>query len=518
MSQLNLEDAVATGMLLAWYADRQPDVPAIVSEHGERSFGELEANVNRLARYLRDSGIESGDALAVISKNRPEFVEAMLAADRLGLRFTPINFHLKAGEIAYILENCEAKVFVAEATLGDPVVEALGLVPEISISLSVGESATGFDDYASAIAGFDAGRIANPTRGSMMLYTSGTTGRPKGVHRDISIPDEPLWDDGIWNYRAGKDRALVTGPSYHAAPLYFDIRMPLASGVGIVMMDQWDAEGTLALMETHRISHTHMVATMFHRLLDLPKAVRKGYDISSVRFLLHGAAPCPVHIKQAMIDWFGPVVWEYYAATEGGNDYFVGSQEWLGKPGTVGKAPEPHLTKILDDQGSELPAGEVGTVFLRAPDTGRFEYYKDADKTAGSYRGDYFTLGDMGYLDEDGYLFLTGRSAELIISGGVNIYPIEVDVELLQHPAVFDACTVGVPNDEWGEEVKSVVKLHAGIEGDAAMAEELIAWARERLAAFKCPRSIDFEDDIPRSDAGKVQRKTIRERYWIAAG
>jgi long-chain acyl-CoA synthetase len=290
--------------------------------------------------------------------------------------------------------------------------------------------------------------------------------------------------------------------------------MPLASGVGIVMMDKWDPQRTLELIERYRISHTHMVATMFHRLLDLPDAVRTGYSTDSVRFLLHGAAPCPVHVKQAMIDWFGPVVWEYYAATEGGDQYFVGSEEWLTRPGTVGRAAEAHLTRILDDKGNDVSAGEVGTIYMRAPDSGRFEYFKDSEKTADSYRGDYFTLGDLGYLDKDGYLFLTGRSAELIISGGVNVYPIEVDVELLKHPAVFDVCTVGVPNDEWGEEVKSVVRLHEGHAGDLEMEQELVAWARERLAAFKCPRGIDFVDEIPRSEAGKVQRKAIRAGYW----
>jgi long-chain acyl-CoA synthetase len=514
MSELSLEDAINSGMLLAWNAERNPDSAAVVSDHGERTFAELEANVNRLGRYLRSRGIKPGDAIAVALKNRPEFVETMLTADRLGLRFTPINFHLKGSEIAYIVENCEAKIFVADSTLGEAVIEASSSSPGLMVSLSVGGEASGFDEYPAALEGLDAHRIEDPLRGSMMLYTSGTTGRPKGVHRDVSVPDEPLWEDGIWNYRAGEDRALVTGPAYHAAPLYFDIRMPLASGVGIVMMDKWDPQRTLELIERYRISHTHMVATMFHRLLDLPDAVRTGYSTDSVRFLLHGAAPCPVHVKQAMIDWFGPVVWEYYAATEGGDQYFVGSEEWLTRPGTVGRAAEAHLTRILDDKGNDVSAGEVGTIYMRAPDSGRFEYFKDSEKTADSYRGDYFTLGDLGYLDKDGYLFLTGRSAELIISGGVNVYPIEVDVELLKHPAVFDVCTVGVPNDEWGEEVKSVVRLHEGHAGDLEMEQELVAWARERLAAFKCPRGIDFVDEIPRSEAGKVQRKAIRAGYW----
>ena len=508
-----IDSHIATGTLLAWHAARQPELPAVISQFGERTFAELEANVNRLARGLRAAGIGSGDSVAAALKNRPEFIELLYAADRIGARFTPINFHLNGEEIAYILRDSEAKVFVADADLAPMMAAALTGADGILVALAAGGPLQGFDDYLSLLDGQRDDLIDDPVRGSMMLYTSGTTGRPKGVYRQVSEADVPIWDDGIWDYRSGIDRALVTGPAYHAAPLYFDIRMPLASGVGVVLMDKWDAEQTLRLIEQHGITHTHMVATMFHRLLDLPEASRAGYDLSSLRLLVHGAAPCPVHVKQAMIDWIGPVVWEYYAATEGGNEYFVGSEEWLRKPGTVGKAPEPHLSCVLDDDGQPVPVGEVGTVYLRAPDEGRFEYYKDADKTAGSYRGDYFTLGDLGYLDEDGYLFLTGRSAELIISGGVNIYPMEVDTELMKHPAVFDVCTVGIPNEEWGEEVRSVISLQEGVTGNEALAEELIAFARSRLAAFKCPRSIDFADHIPRSEAGKVQRKQIRARY-----
>ncbi len=511
---MDLNEHIETGTLLAWYAGRQPERPAVVSHFGERSFAALEGNVNRLARHLRHSGLQAGDAIAVALKNRPEFIEALYAADRLGLRFTPINFHLTGEEIAYILENCEARAFIADADLQGPMTAAAAEATGLQVALAAGGALPGFRRYEDVLAEHGAELIESPVRGSMMLYTSGTTGRPKGVHRDVSEPDLPLLDDGVWNYRSGEDRALVTGPAYHAAPLYFDIRMPLASGVGIVLMDKWDAEETLALIDAHRVTHTHMVATMFHRLLDLPEDVRGRFDLSSLRVLVHGAAPCPVHVKQAMISWLGPVLWEYYAATEGGNEYFVGSEEWLTKPGTVGKAPAPHLSCVLDDQGNPVAPLEVGTVYLRAPDEGRFEYFKDAEKTAGSYRGDYFTLGDLGYLDEDGYLFLTGRSAELIISGGVNIYPMEVDTELMKHPAVFDVCTVGVPNEEWGEEVKSVVAVQPGVAADDALATELIGYARERLAAFKCPRSVDFAEHIPRSEAGKVQRKLVRAGYW----
>jgi long-chain acyl-CoA synthetase len=307
---------------------------------------------------------------------------------------------------------------------------------------------------------------------------------------------------------------LCTGPAYHAAPLLIDIVHPLVSGVGVVLMDKWDAEETLRLIDEHRCTHTHMVATMFHRLLQLPEEVKARYDLSSLRFIIHGAAPCPVHVKKAMIDWLGPIIWEYYAATEGGGGFLVDSHEWLKKPGTVGKPGPEFDNKIIDDNGNELPPGQIGTIYMRAPASGRFEYYKDADKTSRSYLGDYFTLGDMGYFDEDGYLFLTGRTAELIISGGVNIYPQEVDNELLKHPSVQDACTVGVPNEEWGEEVRAVVQLKPGVEPAPALTEELMAWLRERLANFKCPRSIDYVEELPRSAAGKIQRRLVRAPYW----
>ena len=277
-------------------------------------------------------------------------------------------------------------------------------------------------------------------------------------------------------------------------------------------MDGWEPEETLRLIERYRITHTHMVPTMFHRLLALPDEVKRKYDTSSLRVVLHGAAPCPVAVKAGLIEWLGPVVYEYYAATEGGGT-FVDSEEWLRKPGTVGKPVDPELIHILDSDGNQLPIGEVGTVYMRAPNRGRFSYYKDDAKTASSYRGNYFTLGDHGYLDEDGYLFLTGRSAELIISGGVNIYPAEVDAVLLTHPAVADAGTIGIPNLEWGEEVKAVVELKPDSQPSASLAAELMQWCRDRLAHYKCPRSVDFVAELPRHDNGKLYRRKLRELY-----
>ena len=248
--------------------------------------------------------------------------------------------------------------------------------------------------------------------------------------------------------------------------------------------------------------------------MSLPEPVRARYDLSSLRYLLHGAAPTPVHLKRALIDWLGPIVFEYYAATEGGGGYFIDSPTWLAKPGSVGCSPNPENTRVLDDDGRDVPQGKVGFLYFRAPQVGRFEYFKAPDKTGQSYKGDWFTLGDMGYLDEENFLYLTGRSAETIISGGVNIYPQEVDNELLKHPAVQDVCTVGVPNEEWGEEVKSVVQLNAGFTASAALAAEIRDFARDRLPAFKAPRSVDFQAELPRMPSGKIQRRLVRETYW----
>ena len=514
MSAEEIAVATETGMLVAYHAQHQPDIRAVVSQYGDRTFAELNANANRLVRLFAAHGIGNGDAVAVVTKNRPEFVETLCAAVRAGIRMTPINFHLKGEEIGYIIDDCEAKAVVADASLGESVRQAPQWAPKLQLQLAVGGTIAGYDDFAEALGDHSGDDIATPVLGSTMLYTSGTTGRPKGVYRKDRAPIPPLWGDTPAAYTPGEDRELLTGPAYHAAPLLINIIQPLWSGVGIVMMDRWDAEETLRLIDAYDITHTHMVATMFHRLLDLSEEVKKKYDISSLKFLIHGAAPTPVHVKRAMIEWFGPIIWEYYAATEGGGGFLVGSEEWLTKPGTVGKPGPEFDNKILNDDGIEVAAGEVGTIYFRAPDSGRFEYFKDKEKTGSSYRGDYFTLGDMGYFDEDGYLFLTGRSAELIISGGVNIYPQEVDSELHKHPAVFDVCTIGVPNEEWGEEVKSVVQLEPGVKPSQELTEELIQWARDRLANFKCPRSIDYAVELPRSAAGKIQRKIVRAPYW----
>ena len=521
----NLEAAAQTGMMLAYHAHHAPDRLAVASNMGERSFFELNARVNQLARVLRASGLQPDDGVAMLLVNRPEFLEVFFACQRAGFRVTPINWHLTGDNASYIVGNCEAKAFIADIRCAEPAQLALAdHQASLQVALSVGGAIAGFEDYDQQLEGVDANDLSDPEIGAQMLYTSGTTGRPKGVYRPRIPPAKLTAGDranahtvtratlaAAWNPET--DRALCTGPAYHAAPLAFNIVAPINQGVGTVLMDKWDPEETLRLVATHKITHTHMVATMFHRLLALPETLRSGFDVSSLRYVLHGAAPCPVHVKQQMMDYLGPVLFEYYAATEGGGGFFVGPEEWLGKPGTVGRSPDGADNRILDDEGALLPAMSVGTIYFKAPAV-RFVYYKDTEKTQNSYRGEYFTLGDMGYFDEDNYLFLTGRSAETIIAGGVNIYPQETDDVLLKHPAVSDVCTVGIPNEEWGESVKSVVQLKPGIDPSSSLAEDLMAFCRDHLPGFKSPKSIDFVDDLPRLPSGKIQRRLVREPYW----
>ena len=517
--RLTPELAVAAerGMAMSYFAERTPDRPILDSKFGSRTCAELNARVNQLARAFRDAGLQPGDAVALLLHNRPEFVEVFEAAQRTGLRLTPVNWHLTGAEVGYIVDNCEAKAFLAGGRFARSAVDAAALAPRVELRLRIGEPADGemegFDDYERVCSARSEADIEAPVYGRPMLYTSGTTGHPKGVERADREVIEPQYEGTQSDFRPGDDCVLLTGPAYHAAPL-MSVRRAMVSGVRVVMMDKWDAEETLALIDRERVTHSHMVATMFHRMLKLPQEVRRRYDVSSMRSLHHGAAPCPVHVKHAMIEWFGPVIWEYYAATEGAGGFLVSSEEWLEKPGTVGYSAPEHDNKILDEDGNELPAGQVGTIYMRAPEQGRFSYFKDREKTESAYFGDHFTLGDMGYLDEDGYLFLTGRTAELIISGGVNIYPQEVDSVLMRHPAVHEVCTVGIPNDEWGEEVRSVVELEAGVAASDELSEELLAYAREHLAHYKCPRSIDYQNDLPRLPTGKIQRRKVREPYW----
>jgi long-chain acyl-CoA synthetase len=433
---------------------------------------------------------------------------------RGGFRLTTINWHLTAEEAGYIVADCEAKAFVADVRFSDTGGGALKYAPDTTLQLSVGGSIPGFEDYESALRGMDTTDLVDPILGNTMLYTSGTTGRPKGVFREGATRSSltgPIVATAV--FQPEQDRNLITGPLYHAAPLLINMAGPLEAGVGSILMDRWDAREALRLIEKHGVTHSHLVPTMFHRLLQIPAAERAEFDVSSLRWIVHGAAPCPDHIKADMIDWWGPILYEYYAATEGGG-FWISSEEWSRKPGSVGRIdPERFSIRVVDESGDDVALGEIGTVYFKAPESGRFEYFKAPEKTTSAYRGDYYTMGDLGRVDEDDYLFLTGRSAELIISGGVNIYPAEVDAILLRHPAVSDVATIGIPNDEWGEEVKAVVQVDEGVIASEGLAMELLAFAREHLAHYKCPRSLDFAEALPRLDSGKIQRGKVRDRY-----
>ncbi len=502
--------AAALGMTVALHAAADAERPAVIAGARVESYGELNARANQLARVLQANGVTAGDGLALICSNRLEFVEVYAACQRSGVRMTTVNWHLTAGEAAYIIKDCEAKVVIADARFATVARDAVGGLPDSTLCVAVGGMIDGFESYEELVSGVDASDIEEPVLGGTMLYTSGTTGRPKGVYRDRRPPTS-LAVLGLFAPEPG-DVHLCTGPLYHAAPLAFSLGIPLTLGATVVLMDGWDASSMLELVERHGVTHVHMVPTMFHRLLSLPEGEREGRDASSLRFVLHGAAPCPVHVKRRLIEWLGPIVHEYYAATEG-TATWVDSAAWLSRPGTVGRLVPPDIVRIVGPDGGDLPAGEPGLVYIKAPEAGRFEYFKDPEKTRSTYLGDYFSVGDVGYVDADGYLYLTDRSANLIISGGVNIYPAEVDAVLLEDPRVGDAATIGVPDDDWGEMVLAVVEPAPGVAPDDALAVELMELCRSRLAHFKCPRRVEFVGELPRHDNGKIYKRLLRERF-----
>ena len=507
-----LDAATLSGTGLSVWAEVQPDKPCVIDPDGRvRSFAEVNANANRLVRRLRQAGLTAGDSVAVLASNRSEFVEILLATMRGGFRITPINWHLGVDEIAYILNDCEAKAAFCEARVATSA-PAAAQAPELVLKVAIAGAIDGFQDYDAALAGLDGSDIPDPQLGNQMLYTSGTTGRPKGVFRAVpGVIPQAMY--ALRGYGEASVQ-MCAGPAYHAAPMVFDVRTALGAGCPLVFMDKWDSELVLRTIAERKVTHMHLVPIMFQRLLALPAEVKARYDIDHVQYVVHGAAPCPPEIKQAMIDWFGPVLSEYYAGSEGGAGFMIDSHEWLRKPGSVGKRPELLGSKILDEQGNECPVNVAGTIYHQLPPGGAFTYYKDEKKTQASRVGDYFTMGDVGYFDDDGYLFLTGRSAETIISGGVNIYPQEVDNELIKHDAVADSATVGIPHDEWGEQVKAVILLKPGYAPSDQLAQEILNFGRASLAAFKVPRSLDFVTDLPRSEAGKIQRNKVRAPYW----
>ena len=481
------------------------------------SYKELDARSNQYAHVFREIGLTIDTGVAFLIENRRGFFEICWAAQRSGLHYTPISTHLNEAEIAYIVTNCEANVFVASAKYRDIAMQLAKLLPDGTQLLCLGGDIEGYRDLDALAAHAPTSPVDDETTGSSMLYSSGTTGHPKGIRHPLS--GNPI-DFCPPRYAKFRERYtfdtqtiyLSPAPLYHAAPIGFTMAV-MAFGGTCVVMKRFDPERALALIEQYQVTHSQWVPTMFVRLLRLDKSVREKYRLSAHRFALHASAPCAIETKAAMIDWWGPIVHEFYSGSEGVGTTFISADEWLERPGSVGRSVAGSL-HIVDENGVELPPGEIGDVYFA--DAPEFRYHNAPEKTDQAFtKQGWGTLGDVGYVDKDGYLFLTDRKSNMIISGGVNIYPQEAENALLSHPAVLDAAVFGVPDEEFGETVKAVVELSAGYAGSSALGEELIEHCRARIAKIKCPRSVDFEAQLPRLPTGKLYKRELKARYWL---
>jgi len=497
-------------------ADKAPELTAVVEPDGRiLTYGELAAEADRIGRGLREAGLRTGDSIAMLLPNSSAMLAVYFAAMQTGLYVVPVNWHLVAAEVAYILKDCGAKAFIAHERFAATAVAA-SAEASTAARFAVG-SVPHFRPLAELGAG-GSGRPVERTAGAPMVYTSGTSGRPKGVRRPLTgadpdqVPPVATWFFGLFGLHPFDGHVHLCGsPLYHTAVLNF-AGISLQLGHPVVLMDRWNPEEMLRLIERHHVTHSHMVPTQFRRLLALPEQVREAYDMSSLRMMVHGAAPCPQEVKQRMLRWWGPVVVEYYAASEGGGA-LITAEEWLRRPGSVGRSWPGSQIRVLDEHGDDVPTGQTGQVYLQMGDA-TFEYHKDAEKTRASRVGKLFTVGDIGYLDADGYLYLCDRLSDMIISGGVNIYPAEIESELSCHPKVADVAVFGIPHEDWGEEIKAVVQPEAGAEPGPQLTEELLAFLSGRLARFKLPRTIDYTDELPRDPNGKLYKRRLRDPYW----
>ena len=479
---------------------------------------EIQSGGNRFARALDRAGVATRGNVAALLPNVVEFLWAYRGCAWSGRRFTPMSWRWSVDEATYVLDNCEADVFVAHARFADVARRAAAAMPP-ERRVAVGGPIEGFVAYDEFVGGCADGELEHQLAGDTMLYTSGTTGRPKGVLRPMA-PDSPppsrVGRGGMMmlqTYLRGEpDRVhLVAAPLYHSGPVSYCEGASLL-GADVVLMDGWDALEFLRLVELHGVTSTFVVPIHFVRLLKLSDDERRRCDLSSLRLVVHGAAPTAVEVKRKMIEWLGPILYEFYGGTEGGG-ISISSSEWLEKPGSVGRPYNPAVQiHILDDEGRPCAAGVEGAVYFRQPDA--VSYKDDPDKTRDAHRGDLLTLGDIGYLDDDGYLFLCDRRADVIVTGGVNVYPAHIESVLLDHPAVVDCCVVGIPDDEWGESVCAVLELRAGVVFDDAMTDDLRRWCEARLAGYQRPRVFDTSVALPRTETGKLARRAVRESYW----
>jgi fatty-acyl-CoA synthase len=504
------------------HAQRTPDKPALVmARSGEVvTYRELDDRSNRLAQLLWAAGLRPGDHVAIFAENHPRYFDSFWAGMRSGLYVTTVNRYLQAEEAAYIVNDCGAKALLASHALAGVAAELAGQIPNCPVKLMWDGVVEGFQAYEDEVARFPAEPLADQPRGESMLYSSGTTGRPKGIKRPLSgedITQPSLLVSAVMVGLFGFNENTVylsPAPLYHSAPLAATTSTQALGGTAIIM-ERFDPEEALALIEKHRVTASQWVPTMFSRMLKLPEEARTRYDLSSHTMAIHAAAPCPVEVKRQMIEWWGPVLYEYYAGTEFNGFTFITSEEWLKHPGSVGK-PLIGTIHICDDEGNELPVGEAGVIYFERDEV-PFHYHNDEDKTRSAQHPQHPTwtaLGDVGYVDDEGYLYLTDRKAFMIISGGVNIYPQEIEDCLIMHPKVADVAVFGVPNEEMGEEVKAVVQPVAGVEASPDLARELLDYAREHIAHYKVPRSLDFEPELPRLPTGKLYKRLLRDRYW----
>ncbi len=507
-------------MYLADHARLTPDKPAMISaDTGKQiTYAELNARSNRFAQYLHAQGLRRGDHICVLMENNLAFMDPVWAAFRSGLYVTTINRYLPPDEAAYIVEDCGAKAIVTSFAKRETA-EALGpLIPDCPIRLMVEGTIPGWASYEEALASGSPEPLEKEWMGESMLYSSGTTGRPKGILRPLTdqTPGEAFAvRQSVNRYGLTADSVYISpAPLYHAAPLAYVLSVQSFGGT-VVMMERFDAEQALKLIDQYKVTHSQWVPTMFVRMLKLPVEDREKYDLSSHKVAIHAAAPCPVEVKRQMIEWWGPILYEYYAGTEGSGSTFITSEDWLEHPGSVGRAALGVL-HICDEEGNELPVGETGLVYFER-EAPTFEYHNDKAKTDQARHPKHpgwNTLGDVGYLDEEGYLYLTDRKAFMIISGGVNIYPQAIEDALVTHPKVGDVAVFGVPDAEMGEAVKAVIEPAPGHAPTEVLAAELMAHARSKLAHYMAPRSIDFIEVMPRLPTGKLYKRVLRDAYW----
>jgi long-chain acyl-CoA synthetase len=509
------------------HLEQHGDKPALIMAGSgfTQTFAELDAAANRLSRLLRAAGLQPGDHVAMCMENHDRYLEIVWGCHYAGLVYTCASSRLQSAELDYIVNDCGARAYITSKYKADQAADIADSTPGVELRLMLDGTIDGYESYESAVAAhspepLDEDRVA----GLDMLYSSGTTGMPKGITRPF--PGDPLETTGgpivtLLQLLFGMDdtkRYLSPAPFYHAAPLRFCLATQ-ALGSTIIAMENFDAEQYLQLVEEHRVTHSQVVPTMFVRMLKLPDDVRSKYDVSSLETVIHAAAPCPVPVKKQIIEWFGPVVHEYYAGSEGNGFVYCNSDMWLAHEGTVG-TPINCTLHIVGDDGEEVPVGQSGTVYFEGG--AEFEYHNDPEKTKGSrHPKGWSTLGDVGYLDEDNFLYLTDRKAYMIISGGVNIYPQEAENVLVTHPKVTDVAVFGVPNEDFGEEVKAVVQpaeMPADDDAARALAAELIQFCKSQIADVKCPRSIDFRTELPRHPTGKLYKRILKDEYWSDAG